>query len=408
VQPRFAFLPCLLIVAAAATGCVGEEPPIPEIETGSLSQPIEGGYLDDFDTQVVGVIRLSQGGIGGCSGTLIAPNLVLTARHCVSSISTGEQVQCGVSTFSQPFPIDSFYVTTRTSFTQNPSDYRQIVDIQVPPDGNEVCGYDVALITLDSNVPPEEAVPAIPRVDTKILAGDPYYAVGYGQQYDSQNAPSGTRYRRDGLVTDCVGDLCPTPESYSVAATEWSGDTGICQGDSGGPAFDSVNRVVGVVSRGLPGCDAPTYGHVEPWGAWIKGIALQAAELGGYEAPAWANGYPTDPAYSVPVGGACTAPEDCGWGCHEDGYCTRPCDLAPCPDGFVCGADGVCEVPPDTTSNQNGGSSSDSGNGTASSSGCSVTGGEVGGEADPTKPIPWKQLPWLIGAALLWTRRRRS
>lgn len=404
MQLRFAFLPCLLFAAAAATGCVGDDAPLPELETGSLSAPIQGGYLDDFDTHVVGLVRLSQGGIGGCSGTLIAPNLVLTAQHCVASISTGEQVQCNVSTFSSPYNTASFYVTTRTSFSQNPNDYRQLSNILLPPGGNDVCGYDVALLILDSNVPPEEAIPAVPRVDTKLEGGEMYYAVGYGAQYDQNNAPSGTRYRRDGLITNCVGDLCEPPQSYSVHATEWSGDTGICQGDSGGPAFDMLDRVVGVASRGLPGCDAPTYGHVEPWGSWIKEVAIQAAQLGGYEAPTWAYGYPTHPAYSVAIGQACTVPEDCGWGCHAGGYCTRPCDLAPCPEGFVCGADQVCEVPVEAPPPNEGDSDDDGG---SASSGCAVSGGVAVG-ADPTKPIPWNPLPLLLGAALLGLRRRRD
>src|SRR5262245_46944477 len=50
-----------------------------------LQQPIIGGALDESTSGVVGLaLDLGSRVAGHCSGTLIAPNLVLTARHCVA------------------------------------------------------------------------------------------------------------------------------------------------------------------------------------------------------------------------------------------------------------------------------------------------------------------------------------
>ena len=85
----------------------------------------------------------------------------------------------------------------------------------------------------------------------------------------------------------------------------------------------------------------------------------------------------------------------CGAMCESDGDC---------PEGFVCGADQVCEVPVEAPPPNEGDSDDDGG---SASSGCAVSGGVAVG-ADPTKPIPWNPLPLLLGAALLGLRRRRD
>lgn len=406
----------LAAVLAAGVGCGADDASSVQ-HIGQADGAIKGGYEDTTDTAVVGVLHFSQNEFGMCSGTLIAPNLVLTARHCVSNtLNDNTGVSCPDTTAGKLFPADTMYVTTRAAFEQDASAYRVASEvIGLPIDSSLFCGNDQALIILADNIPATEAVPYTPRVDSQILEGEEYYAVGFGATGDS-GAGSGERRRRDGLFIECVAGNCP---SQFVKETEWVGDTGICSGDSGGPAIDLQNRVIGVTSRGSQGCENPVYGYVYGWGQWIKDTAVYAAGIGGYPPPPWATGVPTDPAYNHPVGATCEQPTDCPSSlCVYQGdaqFCSRICDAtAPCPEGYSCDLEqGYCtlnEPPPvdepaDPSADDDGGSAADGG------SGCSV--GIVRPGEDPTKPIPWKSRHGgaaLVVAALgaLALRRRRA
>jgi hypothetical protein len=386
------------------------------------SDAIKGGYADATDTAAVGIFSMKSGGM--CSGSLIAPNLVLTAHHCVAPVLNEVQggVSCGQTNFGASYAASGFYVTTDAEMSQHGT-FTKVREVITPSDDNpkfnKICGYDVALLILDENISASAATPLVPRVDVEIAEGEGYYAVGYGATNDAGNG-AGERRRLDNLFIDCVGSDCP---SYmSVKHTEFLGDKGICQGDSGGPALDLQNRVIGVTSRGAQGCLSPVYGYVYSWADWLKANALHSAELGGYAPPGWATGAPTDPQYTMPIGDACNGGSDCPSGyCMGDGtevYCTRLCtDLAPCPEGYTCDAanTGVCvkEYPepaePEPSGAGGAGPTSTPKNGNhaepdpGSAASCAV--GRA--NTDPTKPIPW--LTGLaLGATIALARRRRA
>lgn len=279
-----------LLAAAALTGCAGdavEEPGFHEEVTAEAALEIKGGYPDAGDRAVAGLLITDRRGrvARTCSSTLIAPNLVLTAQHCIAEAP--KLIACKTATFGEPVDASQVFATLGSAMWAADAPWIAARALLSPPDGNAVCGRDLALVVLSSPVRGSEVTPLAPRLDRPPEEGEVYSAVGFGDT-EGRARDGGARRRRDGLHVECVGYGCGTQER--VTGSEWRGESGICSGDSGGPAIDVAGRIIGVTSRGPAGCSDPIYGGLIAHRDWLVAEATRAAEAGDYDAPWWATG----------------------------------------------------------------------------------------------------------------------
>lgn len=217
--------------------------------------------------------------VGGCTGTLIAPNVVLSARHC--GIGAGSLVRFGDNSNSAVFS-----TTVQSSILPNGN-------------GSLLDGGDVSIHILNSSVPANIAVPMRLIDETDELEGMVAATIGYGfnglGSVGHQFSSDGFRWGGENII-DVYGSPASaggtniistdfdngnsgtnTIPSSSSAPLEFEATT--APGDSGGPVLVQVGDewvIAGVLSGGTT--STSVFGDISWWtGTAIFRDAIESA-----------------------------------------------------------------------------------------------------------------------------------
>jgi hypothetical protein len=247
--------------------------------------PMTGGLLmdatidfDRYGTQSIASFL--------CSSTLIAPDVVLLAAHCVDefALTYGQgTVESIEFRWSRQEDLESFG-PRRANWPED----AVLVRAWVAHERFSLFGlqmglaenYDIALVFLDS--PVLDVAPALlpsPDENAALEEGTEVVVVGWGQQTATsgyQAPPAGT-FGHKMMGTSFIAQI-DDPE-MQIGAVE--GDVRKCHGDSGGPTFvyypdaasDDTMRLVGVTSHAYDSTDCDRKGGVDTRvGAYLEWI----------------------------------------------------------------------------------------------------------------------------------------
>jgi Trypsin len=285
---KVGFAAMAVAALSAACGSPSGEP------GGRVEQAIVGGEPSDATQDGVLLLRGTIGDASEllCTASLVAPNLVLTARHCVAYLSEG-LFSCDVHGELSPsdaeggrlglhLPPEQLQLYSGETPRRAPLARGQRIFSTLSP---TICRNDIAFLLLDRAL----EQPLVPmRLGGLAEVGEQSVLVGFGMDKDESSIDYVTqpRLQRRDLRIAAVG---PGSVSDGVTTTPprsllLRGPSG-CIGDSGGPLLSQASgAVLGVYSlQAGESCTAASVGQqlvqVQPF----KSLIAEAFEAAGAE-----------------------------------------------------------------------------------------------------------------------------
>jgi secreted trypsin-like serine protease len=271
----------VLAVTIAVTSSAGAASGMPDAPPQRAHAAIIGGQPAQPGTfpWMAYVLDFKGDSAEQCSGTVVAPNLVLTAGHCAEDVQSGAVNEAA-----------GYQVTTGNVDWAAPQAERQVSGVSRVI----VCGCfdrdttvgDVALLQLSTPT----SAPAI-ALAARPPAGTAALLAGWGETHVGQATPVERLQWANTLVQSpqsCEREATPfNPQGEICTIDAPARQTGACFGDSGGPLLVSEPSAIGgmvqigVASHVYDECTTTSpsvFTRVDAVAAWVRGWAQTLAE----------------------------------------------------------------------------------------------------------------------------------
>jgi|GEM_PF-7092443 hypothetical protein len=221
-------------------------------------------------------VMLDIGGYTTCSGTIVAPDKILTAAHCVKDSPVASDI---IVRFGPDMRSSQFGRMARGTPRVHPK-------------------LDLAVVRIDS-IPASYEVAPIHPASVRLNAGDEVVIAGYGRT--TSQATNWGEYLRWGKTkfTRFMDEIVYSDGQVFRSILQFNSQptgSAVCGGDSGGPTYRLVNGtwgVLGVISGGPQACELfaesltadarpNTNWILAPFNDTLKTCKAQASQPNGY------------------------------------------------------------------------------------------------------------------------------